>query len=115
METPEFQSTLPVRGATPGRKRYSRKVRISIHAPREGSDMSVVVSFTVSVEFQSTLPVRGATWSIILVGFIKKFQSTLPVRGATQCRLLVQAAKALFQSTLPVRGATIWARRKCSW
>ena len=77
--------------------------------------MSVVVSFPVSVEFQSALPVRGATWSIILVGFIKKFQSTLPVRGATQCRLLVQAAKALFQSTLPVRGATIWARRKCSW
>ena len=33
-----FQSTLPVRGATAGRPAGSPRRRISIHAPREGSD-----------------------------------------------------------------------------
>ena len=34
----EFQSTLPVRGATPPHKAAGLCLRISIHAPREGSD-----------------------------------------------------------------------------
>ena len=33
-----FQSTLPVRGATRNPRRRRRGARISIHAPREGSD-----------------------------------------------------------------------------
>ena len=33
-----FLSTLPVRGATAGRRRVGRAPVISIHAPREGSD-----------------------------------------------------------------------------
>ena len=36
--------------------------RISIHAPREGSDKSVLEAVWYKKEFQSTLPVRGATW-----------------------------------------------------
>ena len=61
---PQFQSTLPVRGAT-------------IHW---GSP-----SF-VSFSFQSTLPVRGATRFRPLKGKARQFQSTLPVRGATALR-----------------------------
>ena len=38
-----FQSTLPVRGATQGAAAPNVLVRISIHAPREGSDGSVCV------------------------------------------------------------------------
>ena len=34
----QFQSTLPARGATKGIEEYQKAVRISIHAPREGSD-----------------------------------------------------------------------------
>ena len=35
---PEFQSTLPVRGATGRRQGLGPGLDISIHAPREGSD-----------------------------------------------------------------------------
>ena len=56
----EFQSTLPVRGATkPGIQRIRIK-GISIHAPREGSDFSMFSRYRIQA-FQSTLPVRGAT------------------------------------------------------
>ena len=37
--------------------------RISIHAPRTGSDLPLEIYFLVLVEFQSTLPARGATRS----------------------------------------------------
>ena len=56
-----FQSTLPVRGATPSADPERGGIKISIHAPREGSDFfrpSTVGSLKI---FQSTLPVRGAT------------------------------------------------------
>ena len=56
----EFQSTLPVRGATAVHFHHSH-----------------------FFGFQSTLPVRGATgWCGATVSEAK-FQSTLPVRGAT--------------------------------
>ena len=80
--------------------------RISIHAPREGSDSWPAWSGLPTSGFQSTLPVRGATtvtWA--LQRDLLKFQSTLPVRGATAQAIGV-AGMALFQSTLPVRGAT---------
>ena len=38
----EFQSTLPVRGATGERRAYVLGTLISIHAPREGSDSKLV-------------------------------------------------------------------------
>ena len=57
----EFQSTLPVRGATkPGIQRIRIK-GISIHAPREGSDLVTDICKRNGIKFQSTLPVRGAT------------------------------------------------------
>ena len=83
-ETILFQSTLPVRGATP---RYGFPP-----VPRQ--------------RFQSTLPVRGATETSAPPLPSKRFQSTLPVRGATDFYILFFQAMVLFQSTLPVRGAT---------
>ena len=79
-----FQSTRPVRGATPlGGGAYER-VCISIHAPRAGRD-------TPPPKTKEEKPCT--------------FQSTRPVRGATlQNRL--DTGKAIFQSTRPVRGAT---------
>ena len=57
----EFQSTLPVGGATPSRPRSSKKWAISIHAPRGGSDIvSAIINGFLNI-FQSTLPVGGAT------------------------------------------------------
>ena len=56
-----FQSTLPARGATGTAARGGGFRRISIHAPRTGSDMDALGGVQYSREFQSTLPARGAT------------------------------------------------------
>ena len=102
---PGFQSTLPVGGAT-----------------------SVRPAFAGTGRFQSTLPVGGATaqqrtltttqpnfnprspWGERRDGFTyakagSAFQSTLPVGGATLLPAVAHLIQ-LFQSTLPVGGAT---------
>ena len=78
-----FQSTLPVRGATENAPIGHGERPISIHAPRAGSDGAVGMTNDVLAEFQSTLPVRGATRIGGTQKSPKAFQSTLPVRGAT--------------------------------
>ena len=102
-----FQSTLPLRGATPSRKR----------------------STSTPSGFQSTLPLRGATrflaasqdrlrnfnphspcgerlirYGILTLSIL--FQSTLPLRGATHDSN-ASSSFCIFQSTLPLRGATL--------
>ena len=56
-----FQSTRPIRGATPVHPYYSRQGRISIHAPHTGRDTSSVQLPGATTIFQSTRPIRGAT------------------------------------------------------
>ena len=80
-------------------------LRISIHAPRVGSDEDINRRIAAARRFQSTLPVWGATqrrgiWESLIV-----FQSTLPVWGATFVWSYNEKQKK-FQSTLPVWGAT---------
>ena len=103
-------------------------LKISIHAPRAGSDK--IIPFIIydntyfnprspcgerqhspkslcnPSRFQSTLPVRGATIQQFPANAARKFQSTLPVRGATITRFQNISNPIKFQSTLPVRGAT---------
>ena len=102
--------------------------RISIHAPRTGSDLRRLPSpdsrghfnprsphgerptapkeLLRAVVFQSTLPARGATLRKTPHGAIATiFQSTLPARGATPAAVILADIR-LFQSTLPARGAT---------
>ena len=62
-----FQSTLPVRGATGQLEQRHVNGLISIHAPREGSDDNGYPQVAVALQFQSTLPVRGATAGIIRI------------------------------------------------
>ena len=80
----EFLSTLPARGATSSQKcgatfsayfyprsprgerleadaRGGTRYTISIHAPREGSDMLLAACHALPAGFLSTLPARGAT------------------------------------------------------
>ncbi len=57
----QFQSTLPVRGATNDLSPEMRTYYISIHAPRAGSDQCGNTEAARYRKFQSTLPVRGAT------------------------------------------------------
>ena len=79
---------------------------ISIHAPREGSDLRLLNSLGGKIGFQSTLPARGATGFNSLLAFLSKFQSTLPARGATRKLEAIDKTIDVFQSTLPARGAT---------
>ena len=58
---PPFQSTLPARGATIVASKADCTIRISIHAPRTGSDAAWRMQSGSLLIFQSTLPARGAT------------------------------------------------------
>ena len=57
----QFQSTLPIRGATAPDVRSVSGSLISIHAPHTGSDSSARSALSIVSVFQSTLPIRGAT------------------------------------------------------
>ena len=56
-----FLSTLPARGATAVRPVSRYGLKISIHAPREGSDCLLRLPVCLLLPFLSTLPARGAT------------------------------------------------------
>ena len=64
--------------------------KISIHAPRTGSD----------ADFRRDLFGN------------QQFQSTLPARGATMMQLIKEPEECIFQSTLPARGATVFFAKK---
>ena len=123
-----FQSTLPARGATTLRCNKSADHRISIHAPRTGSDRrrrsrppptgnfnprsphgerrkaaSAKAVETISIHAPRT---GSDVVSVsVAVGFVG-FQSTLPARGATGVIRAAKQTRNQFQSTLPARGAT---------
>ena len=80
--TSQFQSTLPLWGAT---------------SPPKGARVKTL--------FQSTLPLWGATFvrALPCPGWL--FQSTLPLWGAT-CDSSTPLSSDVFQSTLPLWGAT---------
>ena len=84
MEQMQFQSTLPVGGATRNRDILRRNGKISIHAPRGGSDQGLTEQKPALSYFNPRSPWGerrkryGATYQIEI------FQSTLPVGGATQ-------------------------------
>ena len=80
----EFQSTLPVGGATSELDATGLQYNISIHAPRGGSDATILIAFVHSAYFNPRSPwgerqvfgrQTALNWS---------FQSTLPVGGATR-------------------------------
>ena len=123
-----FQSTLPARGATNLKLGYGGTQKISIHAPRTGSNRTSSSIFPGRPHFNPRSP-HGerrkvlANWDNDLIISIhaprtgsdrnmavraypeKIFQSTLPARGAT--RSATRSSSSLtFQSTLPARGAT---------
>ena len=86
---------------------------ISIHAPREGSDLTDATACKVTeVLFLSTLPARGATCGELQALLLPDlFLSTLPARGATLGGAMLKTVSTKFLSTLPARGATIVMKR----
>ena len=125
----QFQSTLPVGGATlkselmrfllwisihaprGGSDLYQfpqrDNGRISIHAPRGGSDKIPLKTWARPLNFNPRSPWgerRSSFCSIPCAHF--SFQSTLPVGGATRQTMEQTRERMKFQSTLPVGGAT---------
>ena len=82
-----FQSTLPARGATSAARHGRNCKRISIHAPREGSDLRKIQNGFSYIKFQSTLPARGATQKAnpLADGYISDFNPRSP-RGERRLR-----------------------------
>ena len=124
----QFQSTPPARGATGFSCSPCSSLRISIHAPRKGSDIFTASTAASRLTFQSTPPARGATLSrhrfhLRLRYFnprppqgerlsdtpaslrISHFNPR-PPQGERQIPGIYQLPHCIFQSTPPARGAT---------
>ena len=125
-----FQSTLPGWGAT-GRETGSaqdtrnfnprspdgerqacylsifRRITISIHAPRMGSDHNIFSPLSVKAYFNPRSPDGERPGILPLHSVEQRFQSTLPGWGATNTHCAKVAGQSVFQSTLPGWGATI--------
>ena len=108
-ESKQFQSTLPLRGATILPHRLATEEAISIHTPLAGSDVSPILD-RIPLIFQSTLPLRGATHpSLPVFALPWRFQSTLPLRGATSdpCR---RSSRRKISIHTPLAGSDMGAR-----
>ena len=68
---------------------------ISTHAPRTGSDSTLIVCLMGAYIFQPTLPARGATVKIGVKHLSALFQPTLPARGATRYNARASGARAI--------------------
>ena len=101
----QFQSTLPMRGATIIALTSAVLAIISIHAPHAGSDIVAQLLFVPSLYFNPRSPCGERRTCPPSTCQTCRFQSTLPMRGATN-PLIGIAARQAFQSTLPMRGAT---------
>ena len=79
----EFQSTHPLRGATPRRLCFPRPRGISIHAPLAGCDFSLRTNYCLGLHFNPRTPC-GVRRRMSSPGTrFQSFQSTHPLRGAT--------------------------------
>ena len=131
----QFQSTLPLRGATIHAVVVACIRQISIHAPLAGSDFSAHYRGFFQKKFQSTLPLRGATPDRVQLAHLVIISIHAPLAGSdmTRPRILISQSdfnprspcgerrefvvsnisSQQFQSTLPLRGATRWC--DCRW
>ena len=88
--------------------KISPPVKISIHAPRMGSDLPLLLRQSPGHRFQSTLPAWGATAGYRRrTGPLDYFNPRSP-HGERRCLVQYKKEKAEFQSTLPAWGATLW-------
>ena len=95
MPTIQFQSMLPVRGATKNQVAHDSVFRISIHAPRAGSDGQRARGRGTPSYFNPCSPCGERLEHGVFPQSAFRFQSMLPVRGATGQRESVQAGKGI--------------------
>ena len=101
-----FQSTRPIRGATYDLQWQSSCLCISIHAPHTGRDPSRRPGWTLRPYFNPRAPYGARLCEVCPALRSDGFQSTRPIRGATKPLGLWDIADMVFQSTRPIRGAT---------
>ena len=106
----QFQSTLPVRGATARDARTHGGRLISIHAPRAGSDISFSFLLTGKIYFNPRSPCGERQFCIVYVGVLYEISIHAPRAGSDRVLAQMEAEEQKFQSTLPVRGATSFDR-----
>ena len=75
--------------------------QISIHAPREGSDVGVPIVVIVVVRFQSTLPVRGATSLGIFFPKQRFISIHAPREGSDRTAVLLEWSMSYFNPRSP--------------
>ena len=110
-----FQSTLPARGATTKMPAMLLGKKISIHAPRTGSDGLTWLRKHMLAVFQSTLPARGATSAAgVGAGVSAAISTHAPRTGSDITTLDAGTLTVGFQPTLPARGATSPADRRAA-
>ena len=79
-----FQSTPPARGATAAQPWEERYPKISIHAPREGGDHSILRLLNDRPNISIHAPREGGDLNYVPLDMWEElFQSTPPARGAT--------------------------------
>ena len=79
----KFQSTLPVGGATILLFCSQSYHLISIHAPRGGSDITLIKRRKTAGDFNPRSPWGERPVDTLAIAMVVTFQSTLPVGGAT--------------------------------
>ena len=103
----KFQSTHPLRGATPTSSGpASRAIFQSTH-PLRGATRAHVGVYLVDIAFQSTHPLRGATLSAADVDTGVLISIHAPLAGCDSAISAMPSASPRFQSTHPLRGATV--------
>ncbi len=104
--SPPFQSTLPARGATEIFLQTFLSKRISIHAPRTGSDTPQLGGITMTTDFNPRSPhgERPPFGRVSRAG--RAISIHAPRTGSDGFTNIQMFWRHLFQSTLPARGAT---------
>ena len=101
----EFQSTLPLRGATGRRPGGLDQGVISIHAPLTGSDNHPAPAKPDAEDFNPRSPYGERRWRDFTCGQSVDFNPRSPYGERLACRPSA-CSHVPFQSTLPLRGAT---------
>ena len=78
----QFLSTLPARGATLSRHAHRSLCRISIHAPREGSDAGFVCSLTKIIYFYPRSPRGERLRKVTCVCLLREISIHAPREGS---------------------------------
>ena len=104
-----FQSTLPARGATKWKYVYTYSEKISIHAPRTGSDTGKNRHETGRI-ISIHAPRTGSDPAGVRLQYCHAISIHAPRTGSDDCYRKQLRAEWAFQSTLPARGATYYSR-----